>query len=108
MSSDIRSGNFDAAAKCGHRIFDYPCFQDGPDRMEFFCPGCLTLHALNKNWKWNGNYVDPTISPSILVDAARADRRCHSFIEEGKIRFLSDCHHSLAGTTVRLPLLSEA
>lgn len=29
--------------------------------------------------------------------------RCHSFIREGKIQFLSDCSHELAGMTVDLP-----
>ena len=28
---------------------------------------------------------------------------CHVFIKEGKIEYLSDCTHSLAGTTIDLP-----
>lgn len=28
---------------------------------------------------------------------------CHLFIKEGKIEYLSDCTHSLAGTTIDLP-----
>ncbi|MCP8600812.1 anaerobic dehydrogenase, partial [Acinetobacter baumannii] len=26
--------------------------------------------------------------------------RCHLFLTDGKIQFLSDCHHELAGLTV--------
>jgi hypothetical protein len=28
---------------------------------------------------------------------------CHSFVRDGRIEFLSDCTHSLAGQTVELP-----
>jgi hypothetical protein len=36
---------------------------------------------------------------------SRAARRkgCHSYVTNGRIQFLSDCHHSLAGQTVELP-----
>lgn len=30
---------------------------------------------------------------------------CHSFVRDGKIQFLSDCTHALAGQTVELPEL---
>jgi predicted RNA-binding Zn-ribbon protein involved in translation (DUF1610 family) len=30
-------------------------------------------------------------------------RRCHSFVREGKIEFLSDSSHALAGQTVEIP-----
>ncbi len=33
----------------------------------------------------------------------KTKEQCHSFIEKGKIRFLPDCTHSLAGQTVDLP-----
>lgn len=29
--------------------------------------------------------------------------QCHSYITDGKIKFLADCHHSLAGQTVEIP-----
>lgn len=29
--------------------------------------------------------------------------RCHSFVNDGRIQFLSDCTHTLAGQTVDLP-----
>ncbi|WP_019573378.1 DUF6527 family protein [Curvibacter lanceolatus] len=30
-------------------------------------------------------------------------KRCHSFVTDGRIQFLSDCTHELAGQTVDLP-----
>lgn len=33
--------------------------------------------------------------------------RCHMYIREGKIQFLSDCSHALAGQTVEMPDFDE-
>jgi hypothetical protein len=33
----------------------------------------------------------------------RTERVCHSFVTDGKIQFLGDCTHALAGQTVELP-----
>lgn len=67
-------------------------------------------------WSWNGHPTRPTFLPSILVRYDGADagqdlgdgRRappaiCHSFVTDGRIQFLGDCTHSLAGQTVDLP-----
>lgn len=94
----------------------------------FRCPGCNDLHAISVNvgsWTWDGSLTAPTISPSILersghfakpgdcwctYNAEHPDEQvsfrchiCHSFIKNGKIEFLNDCTHSLAGKTVDLP-----
>ena len=51
----------------------------------------------------------PTLSPSVLVtgqfwvNGVKDERRCHSFVRDGRIQFLDDCTHSLAGKTVDLP-----
>lgn len=37
------------------------------------------------------------------VFASRFGIRCHSYVTEGRIQFLSDCTHALAGQTVDLP-----
>lgn len=71
----------------------------------FYCPGCDDIHQVT-GWAFDGNLAAPTFSPSVLVryydgDAVRAT--CHSFVKAGRIEFLSDCTHSLAGTTVDLP-----
>lgn len=82
-------------------------------------------------WTWNGSVTRPTFSPSILVtydhmsEAGRERSRafhdehgryptheenpydvhdvCHSFVTDGRIQFLGDCTHKLAGQTVDLP-----
>ena len=88
--------------------------------LHFWCPGCLCYHGVwtgaaneltTARWEWNGDLVRPTFSPSILVrgtrfasptDSTQVDGRCHSFVRDGKIEFLPDCAHPLAGQTVAL------
>ena len=53
-------------------------------------------------WSWNGSYDTPTFFPSLLVNKDYPDR-CHSFVTNGNIQFLNDCHHELRGKTVALP-----
>lgn len=84
----------------------------------FYCPGCSEVHAVwqqsNPNpktgasWWWNGSKVSPTFSPSVLVNGViEAGRfvipRCHSYVRNGRIQYLTDCEHELAGQTVDLP-----
>lgn len=77
------------------------------------------------NWIFNGDYEAPTFSPSILIrtghyvpgykdddcwctwNKEHPDEPapfkcgiCHSFVRTGKIQYLSDCKHELAGKTV--------
>ncbi len=80
-------------------------------------------------WEWNGSFDIPTFTPSVFIktghycsggpaekDCAMCNRAklrgrksmcgiCHSFVTGGKIRFLGDCTHHLAGQTVDLPEL---
>lgn len=86
-------------------------------RIGFWCPGCDGAHVVrvegddHPRWTFNGEPERATLSPSILVtydgrDAGVDDAppaRCHSFVREGRIEFLSDCTHALAGRTVELP-----
>lgn len=90
----------------------------------FFCPGCGFAHWFKTDgggWTWNGDRERPTISPSILATGKRniTDEeaaaimigrlvdvptfRCHSFVTDGRIRFLDDCTHNMRGQTVELP-----
>ena len=88
----------------------------------FWCPGCDGAHRVmigagpGPRWGYNGDPDAPTFTPSVLVtyngpDAGkdRGDGRlappsvCHSFVRDGKIQFLRDCTHHLAGQTVDLP-----
>lgn len=77
----------------------------------FRCPGCAAdpdvvgIHCVT-NWTWNGSHEKPTFSPSVLVTmrcAGAPDRVCHSFVTDGRIQYLADCTHALAGQTVDLP-----
>jgi hypothetical protein len=80
---------------------------DGSKQVIFFCPGCKCGHVVWVNpyprgtprWKFNGDYDKPTFEPSLLV---HTDKRCHSFVKDGKIQFLADSTHELAGKTIAL------
>lgn len=62
-------------------------------------------------WSWNGHPTRPTFLPSILVSYDGADagrdgappRVCHTFVTDGRIQYLGDCTHVLAGQTVDMP-----
>lgn len=100
--------------------------------LMFWCPGCDMAHRIQHGagdgprWGWNGDVERPTFTPSILVryphwmpsaadPVVRAaiergevtqqlvEQVCHSFVTDGRIQFLSDCTHALAGQTVDLP-----
>ncbi len=87
--------------------------QNGPNDPEFIfeCPGCKCAHWFkttngSPRWQWNNDFEKPTIQPSLLV-MQDGPKRCHSFVENGKIRFLADCWHELKNQTVDLPDLDE-
>lgn len=79
----------------------------------FWCPGCHMPHQVQygegtgPRWIWNGDADKPTFQPSILVRCPwgepPVDEICHSFVTGGRIQFLSDCTHALAGQTVDIP-----
>lgn len=97
----------------------------------FWCPGCDGAHQVmvgagaGPRWGYNGDPDRPTFTPSILVRGVerltddehrrvmageKIDPRpsvCHSFVTDGRIRFLGDCTHDLAGQTVDLPHFDE-
>ena len=97
--------------------------------LMFYCLGCEMHHGLiirdvdesrltekdkkqyekNKKPKWsfNGNFELPTFTPSINVLDEDGNTICHSFIVDGKIQYLPDCKHSLAGKTINLPDLDK-
>jgi hypothetical protein len=74
----------------------------------FHCPGCGHSHPFEVNapngagWNWNGSFDKPTFVPSLMVERG-GKQQCHLFVTDGRIRFLEDCHHRLAGQTVDLP-----
>lgn len=80
------------------------------DRLYFLCHGCCIAHSVSHGngagprWGWNGNVEAPTFTSSILVRYTWSDgpRVCHSFVTGGRVQFLQDCTHHLAGQTVDL------
>lgn len=101
--------------------------------LMFRCPGCNENHMVRvgegdgPRWGYNGNAERPTFTPSVLIKTGHycqgQDGRdcwctyearlgkpspfrcsvCHSFVTDGRIQFLGDCTHALAGQTVDLP-----
>lgn len=53
----------------------------------------------DRGWSWNGDEEKPTVTPSILLTKHNGYRN-HLYIREGKIQYLSDCTHAMAGQTV--------
>lgn len=106
----------------------------GGPRYIFWCPGCKEAHQVatgggpGPRWSFNGNVDRPTFTPSVLIrsghfipghenecwckyDAEHPDDAsgfkcavCHSFITDGRIQFLPDSTHHLAGQTVDIPV----
>lgn len=90
-------------------------------RVMFHCPGCDEKHqVVVGTWGWNGSLDLPSFTPSVMVSgvqwpsdhefyklrhAVEAGQNivCHSFVIDGKIKFLGDSTHELAGQTVDLP-----
>lgn len=73
----------------------------------YMCLGCGYEHcfALRKDGghhEFNMDLDKPTVFPSLLENR-NPNRVCHSFMKDGKIQYLGDCHHSLAGQTIELP-----
>jgi len=66
------------------------------------CTGCGCAHAFDSRWTFNGDFEKPTFTPSMLVNKDEPNGRCHSFVTDGKIQYLSDCFHQYAGKTLEL------
>lgn len=94
-----------------------------------WCPGCEVedvngqryggLHMLAVTgartkkrpvWKWNGDLVSVTLSPSILTRTSHRKRHgfvCHSFLRNGIWQYLNDCTHQYKSLEVPLPPLPD-
>lgn len=96
---------------CGHSHEISSGWQcNGDQELPTISPSILvTSGHYASNWKqgdacWCTYYAE---HPEDAADNEKASRFacgvCHSFVTEGKIRFLQDCSHALAGQTVDLP-----
>ncbi|TGK36234.1 DUF6527 family protein [Leptospira andrefontaineae] len=80
----------------------------GGDYYMFFCPGCKIPHTVIigiNRWETSGSLETPTIRPSVRTyfpahEDIPEETTCHLFVKEGRLEFLQDCQHSLAGKTV--------
>jgi hypothetical protein len=89
----------------------------GGGRLVYFCPGCDREHAISVDprdtgdkWTWNSNAGAPTFRPSVhyLRDTPQGRITvCHSWVTAGRIQFLGDSRHALAGQTVDMVALDE-
>lgn len=84
------------------------------DRIAFHCSGCEAVHEVVVSgayaWGWNGSEDAPTFTPSVLVQRYNGEGTldvCHSFVRDGRIEYLGDCTHALAGQTLPLPSFSD-
>lgn len=89
-----------------------------------WCPGCGEIHVIFDSWQFDGDLNSPTFDPSVKVtgkqgvvdqlghwtgewvlgpDGKALDQCCHYFLHAGRLQFLVDCTHGLAGQTVALP-----
>lgn len=77
---------------------------DGSKYFMFWCPGCDCAHGVEvPRWQWNGSMTAPTFNPSLLCNKDHPESRCHSFVRDGYMVFLQDCHHNLKDKTVEIP-----
>lgn len=71
-----------------------------------YCDGCKCCHCFDERWTFNNDFDKPTFSPSLLVRRNYGEDNekqiCHSFVRNGKIQYLGDCTHELAGKTLDL------
>lgn len=90
------------------------------DGVAHYCVACKGMHNfsvkrpnyLSQRWTWNENIIAPTFFPSmhIVVRDMRKPKfmqSCHYWLRSGRVEFLRDSTHSMAGITISLPVLPE-
>lgn len=90
-----------------HRVRRLFAADEAEELFLIWCPGCKRRHPFRTQgsgpkWRFNGDLLRPTFTPSLLCNRHSPEDRCHSFVTDGRIRFLADCHHELAGQTIDL------
>ena len=84
----------------------HPCEPSEATHVKLHPPGPYPTRMLpiegKHSWGWNRDTEKPTITPSILTQGGNSLPRCHSYVTDGRIQFLQDCGHELAGKTVDL------
>lgn len=82
------------------------------DTLEWDCPACKVRHSVwvdgnhSTVWTWNSSYSEPTLQESVEVVGPEVPNPdgdtgvCHFYVVFGRISFLSDCTHAIAGKVV--------
>jgi hypothetical protein len=103
------------------------------NRVSIICPACRDLDVANgytdaaaggvagvhevpfgaNGWSFDGNVGSPTLVPSLKLTYTITGETaptfvCHSFVRNGRIEYLGDCTHAMAGQTVDLLEFPEA
>ena len=89
-----------------------PCKASEATHVELHMPGPISFRMLpviikgerrgTPCWTWNGEVDFPTLKPSILSTGGGTGTRCHSFVNDGRVQFLTDTTHEFSGMTVDL------
>lgn len=84
--------------------------QEGILPIAFYCPGCEMYHGIDKTWQITFSEEKPTVHPSVRVQYynGKKDMTCHLFIKDGKIQYLMDSTHNLAGKIVDMKKEKDA
>lgn len=97
------------------------------DGYAHWCPGCLEMHVLPDTWKFNGNLLTPSFTPSLKHEGIKRvfvggewtgewlrdalgntiPYICHYVLTDGVLDFQNDCTHNLNNKSVSLPDLPE-
>lgn len=79
--------------------------ENGVQKYVITSPATNMDIVFDDRWTFNGDFNNPTFEPSMLVEypfenPETGHVREHFFVRNGKIQYLSDCHHDMAGKTV--------
>lgn len=103
------------AQQRGEVLFRYPGVNGVIYNVAFWCPACNCEHPYRivpydggPVWAFNGDFIKPVFSPSLLVykGGRGTGTGCHLFVggsdgsKPGMIEYCSDCPHDWAGKTV--------
>lgn len=91
------------------------CGADGNNQqyVYYWCGGCGHAHSVPAaRWNWNKSIELPTLNPSVrhyIVDPnTKAETTtCHYHLQEGIIKYCSDCQHALKGQSVPLQQIPD-
>ena len=81
----------------------------GGGQLAYMCPGCGHVHVIDTRasagpghvWSWDGDAARPTFRPSVHWQAGNPKvTMCHHWVTAGRIAYLADSRHALAGKTV--------